>query len=71
MSDRETGYEELLALRDVERRLGLSRWTLRAWIHSGRLPADRLPSGHYRVSTPVVEAIAHGDAAVHGATPDG
>ena len=50
----------LLPLREVERRLGLTRWTLYQLIRRGELPAIRLGSGHYRVSVDVVEAMAAG-----------
>ena len=50
----------LLSLREVERRLSLSRWTLYEMIHSGRLAAVRLPSGQFRVPEQEVDAIMRG-----------
>ena len=47
----------LLPLREVERRLGLTRWTLYDMIRVRRLPAVKLPSGQYRVFERVVEAF--------------
>jgi len=52
--------DDLLPLRDVERKLGVSRWTLYDMIRAGRLPAVKLTSGHYRVKASVVEAIRKG-----------
>ena len=53
-------HEPLLGLRDVERRLGLTRWTLYEMIRKGSLPAVKLQSGHYRVSEQAVDEIARG-----------
>ncbi len=50
----------LLPLREVERRLGLSRWNLYGMIHSGRLEAVKLASGQYRVPERAAEAISQG-----------
>jgi len=50
----------LLSLREVERCLSLSRWTLYEMIRSGRLQAVKLSSGQYRVSETVVEAMMRG-----------
>ena len=50
----------MLSLREVERRLSLSRWTLYEMIHSGRLAAVKLPSGQFRVLEREVDAIARG-----------
>ena len=41
--------DNLLPLRVVEQRLGVSRWTLYLMIRKGTLPAVRLHSGQYRV----------------------
>ena len=38
-----------LRLREVARRLDVSARTVRRYIADGRLPAHRLPSGHWRV----------------------
>ena len=35
---------------DVGERYGVTGETVRGWIRAGRLPAVRLPSGHYRIS---------------------
>ena len=56
----------LLSLREVERRLSLSRWTLYEMIHSGRLAAVKLPSGQFRVPEPEVDAIIQGSAQKRG-----
>ena len=53
-------HQPLLGLREVERRLGLTRWTLYEMIRKGSLPAVKLKSGHYRVSEQAVEEIAQG-----------
>ncbi len=50
----------LLSLREVERRLSLSRWALYEMIHSGRLAAVKLPSGQFRVPEQEVDAITQG-----------
>lgn len=52
----------LLPLKDVERRLGVTRWTLYEMIKAGKLPAVKLESGHYRVREEVVDKIARGVA---------
>jgi len=52
--------DRLMPLREVEHQLGLSRWTLYDMIRSGKLPAVRLASGHYRVPASSVEALARG-----------
>ena len=48
---------KLLPLREVELRLGLTRWTLYELIRAGRLPAIKLQSGHYRVREEVVDLM--------------
>ena len=53
----------LLTLRDVERRLGLTRWTLYDMIRANKLPAIKLRSGHYRVPLEAVDRLARGDEA--------
>jgi excisionase family DNA binding protein len=50
--------KRLLTLKEVERRLSLSRWTLYEFIRRGTLPAVKLPSGHYRVPEDAVDAFA-------------
>jgi excisionase family DNA binding protein len=50
--------EILLPLREVEHRLGLSRWTLYELIHNGKLRALKLQSGHFRVPQEAVEKFA-------------
>ena len=52
--------DDLLPLRDVERKLGVSRWTLYEMIRTGKLPAVKLASGHYRVKASIVEATRTG-----------
>lgn len=34
---------------DVARRLGTTSTTVRRYVEAGRLPATRLPGGHYRI----------------------
>ncbi len=46
-----------LKLAEAERALGVTRWTLYRYIHQGRLPASRLPGGHFRVSAAAVAAL--------------
>ena len=58
--------DSFLSLRQVERRLSLSRWTLYEMIHSGRLEAVKLPSGHYRVPERAVDAIMQGSTGRSG-----
>jgi excisionase family DNA binding protein len=48
----------LITLRDVERMLGVTRWTLYDFVHTGKLPAVKLPGGHYRVRRQDVESLA-------------
>ena len=48
----------LLPLREVERRLGLSRWTLYDLIRKGKLKAVKLQSGQYRVPQEDLDAFA-------------
>ena len=50
----------LLSLREVERRLSLSRWTLYELIDSGRLAAVKLPFGQFRIPEQEVDAIMQG-----------
>ena len=57
----------LISLKEVERRLDLSRWTLYTMIRDGKLPAVRLRSGHYRVPAAAVTAMARGQGDTPGA----
>lgn len=43
-------------------RLGVSARTIRRYIDTGKLAADRLPSGHYRVREADLLALEHGIA---------
>ncbi len=49
--------ERMLPLNEVEQRLQLSRWSLWNWIRDGKLHAEKLPNGHYRVTESEVERI--------------
>jgi excisionase family DNA binding protein len=44
------GSPEYVSVGFVARRCGVSNTTVLRWIGSGRLPAFRLPGGHYRVA---------------------
>ena len=46
----DTGSPEYVSVGFVARRCGVSNTTVLRWIGSGRLPAFRLPGGHYRVA---------------------
>lgn len=51
----------MLRKREVCERFGIHDTTFYRWIHSGLLPAIRLPSGEYRVSEEDVdEILLHG-----------
>ena len=39
-----------VAIKDVADNCMVDRVTVRRWIKSGKLPAIRLPSGHYRIT---------------------
>jgi len=39
----------VLKLADVQRELGVSRWTLYEWLRTGKLHGFKLPCGHYRI----------------------
>jgi len=41
---------ERVKVTDIARYCMVSRITVRRWIKSGKLPAFRLPSGHYRIN---------------------
>jgi excisionase family DNA binding protein len=41
--------KNVLKLADVERELGVSRWTLYEWLKTGKLYGFKLPCGHYRI----------------------
>jgi len=41
----------------VADRCGVSSWTVKAWIRSGRLPAERVPPAGYRVRGEDVERL--------------
>jgi excisionase family DNA binding protein len=45
-------------VRDVARKLSVSVWTVRRWIHDGKLHALRLPSGQYRIGADALEPRA-------------
>jgi excisionase family DNA binding protein len=38
-------------VKDIADQCMVSKTTVRRWIKGGKLPAIRLPSGHYRIST--------------------
>jgi excisionase family DNA binding protein len=42
--------KERVKVKDVANQCMVSRTTVRRWIKGGKLPAIRLPSGHYRIS---------------------
>lgn len=52
---------QMLKLAEVERLLGVSRWTLYAWIKRGKIQGVKLPSGHYRIPINEVERLKAGD----------
>lgn len=47
----------VLKLGDVERELGVSRWTLYEWLRSGKLHGFKLPCGHYRIPIEQVNSL--------------
>lgn len=47
----------MISLREAEKILGVTRCTLYRYIQQGRLPAERLASGHYRVRREDVERL--------------
>lgn len=49
--------ERMLPLSEVERALGLSRWSLWDWIRRGKINAVKLPNGHYRVLESEVQRV--------------
>lgn len=63
----------LIRLSEVEKRLGVCRWTLYQWLKEGRLSGLKLPSGQFRVAEDEVRRIReemasrwHGSARGHG-----
>lgn len=52
--------ERLISLAMAARRLNSCPRTIRRWVDSGRLPAVRMPSGRWRVSSRVVAEIRRG-----------
>ncbi len=52
-----TPVERQLPLSEVEQLLGLTRWSLWIWIRDGKLHAEKLPNGHYRVAESEVRRI--------------
>jgi len=46
-----------LRLSTVARRLDVSVKTIRAWIAKGKIPAERLPNGYWRVREDDLEKI--------------
>jgi excisionase family DNA binding protein len=52
---------ELLTTRKVAQMLSVSQSTVERWIQLDRLPAIRLPSGHYRVRRADVERLLRQD----------
>jgi excisionase family DNA binding protein len=47
----------VLKLADVQRELGVSRWTLYEWLRTGKLQGFKLPCGHYRIPVEQVEKL--------------
>ena len=47
----------VLKLADVQRELGVSRWTLYEWLRTGKLHGFKLPCGHYRIPVEQVEKL--------------
>jgi len=43
-------FPEFISVGAVAKRCGVSNTTVLRWITTGRLPAFRLPGGHYRIS---------------------
>ena len=50
----------VLKLADVQRELGVSRWTLYEWLRTGKLHGFKLPCGHYRIPVEQVEKLRDG-----------
>jgi len=55
--------ERLLKLADLERELGVSRWTLYEWLKEGKICGQKLPCGHYRVPASELKRLRSSDAA--------
>jgi len=55
--------ERLLKLADLERELGVSRWTLYEWLKEGKISGRKLPCGHYRVPASELKRFRSRDAA--------
>jgi len=49
--------ERMLPLSEVERALGLTRWSIWGWIQQGKIKAVKLPNGHYRISESEVQRV--------------
>jgi excisionase family DNA binding protein len=47
----------VLKLFEVEKQLGVSRWTLYVWLKRGKIHGIKLPCGHYRIPTREIEAL--------------
>lgn len=48
---------KVLKLAELERELGVSRWTLYDWLRTGRLHGFKLSCGHYRVPVNELERL--------------
>ncbi len=51
------GQVKVMKLADVERELGVSRWTLYEWLKEGKIHGVKLPCGHYRIPKEEVEKL--------------
>jgi excisionase family DNA binding protein len=52
LNDRRTklSYQPFISVNSIANYCMVSRTTVDRWIHDGKLPAMRLPSGHFRVT---------------------
>jgi len=48
---------KMLKLAEIEQDMGVSRWTLYAWLKEGKIRGIKLPSGHYRVPREELEKL--------------
>ena len=50
-------HQGMLKLAEVERELGVSRWTLYEWLKAGKIRGMKLPCGHYRIPAEQVNSL--------------
>jgi len=55
------GMVKVLKLADLEKELGVSRWTLYDWLRTGKLHGFKLSCGHYRIPMNELQRLKTGE----------